>query len=96
MKLMSYNIRIIYKSCRSADIDLADFISRLDELVKPCNANCTVFLDIKKDGYLDEKSSRCFLSLDSKALSTLIFIPVFQYRVLNRSSKLIHPLKFFC
>jgi hypothetical protein len=42
-----------------------DLISRSDELLKPCNANCTVCLDIKKDGYLDEKRSRCFLSLES-------------------------------
>lgn len=65
MKLMSYNIRVINKSCRAADIDLADLISRSDELLKPCNADCKVCLDVKANGYLDEQSSRCFFNLES-------------------------------
>ena len=35
MKLMVYNIRIIYKSCRSADIDLADLMGCTRFVSKP-------------------------------------------------------------
>jgi len=42
IKLLSYDIEMLYDKVESTQIDLADFISRSEHLLRNCDENCRV------------------------------------------------------
>ena len=45
VKLLSFDIEIVYDKGESTQIDLADFISRTEYLKKPCTSSCRICVD---------------------------------------------------
>ncbi|CBY15073.1 unnamed protein product [Oikopleura dioica] len=56
LKLMNFNISITYTPAKMKDLDLADFISRSENLLTKCNNNCKLCIEMQENGMIKEKS----------------------------------------
>ena len=86
VKILSFDIEIVYDKGESTQIDLANFISRTEYLQKPCTSSCRICVD-KQDaiGESYKKTLELLTSKHSQA-SVLIILKTYLRQSMRKCS----------